>query len=424
MAFMGMLGTGDWSTNQRPYTWRQMMLYQEPNGDMPLTALLSMLPQERANDPRYYWWEKTLPAEAGAVTNVYTDVLSTAYTTAGSAGDTLYVKMAEAISDFFRAGHQCLLVNTANYADDTTAKVTSVVKNGANSYLVVKLLEDDPTTTGIADCNWVKVVGSISAEGSAMPDAIAYLPTESYNLTQIFKTPLSITRTARQTTLRTEAQYLASKNEAMKLHGTSIEKAFLHGARTSNTGSNGKPERTTGGLIKWVKAGGLTSDFSLDSDYDGDTWLGNGENWLDTQLETVFRYGGAQRLAFVGSGVILGINRLIKEHGQYSISERTTSYGIKVKRWETPFGDLDMKIHPLFSYDAAYRNSMLVINPADLKYRFIQDTKFIADPDGTNTGRNQIDGTDEQFLTECGLEYHFANRTAWLNGFNQDNPLS
>lgn len=422
--FLGMRGTGDWATDQRPKNWRETILFLYPNGDAPLTALMSKMKSERVNDPQFYWWTKGLPTQGGTVTNVYTDVLSTAYTTGGAAGDVLYVNAAAAVIQELRAGHQVLLRNSSNYADDCNAKVTSRVINGSNSYAVVKLLEADPTTTGIADCDTVLVVGNINAEGAAMPDAISYNPTKLYNYTQIFRTPLEITRTARRTRLRTGDPYKEMKREALELHSIEMEKAFIWGARTENTGDNGKPERTTGGLIEWINDNsGITSLYTTDSSagVDGKTWEQGGEEWLDYYLEQIFRYGSDERMAFVGSGVLLEINKLIKLYGNYQLMPKTTSYGIKVMQWVTPFGILNMKRHPLFSYETTNRNSMLVFEPRDLTYRYIDDTTFYDDPEKKNTGYSRIDGTKEEFLTECGLEMHHPLKCGYLNGFGSDN---
>jgi len=423
MAFLGMKGNGDWADDQRPKNWREKILYLYPNGDAPLTAMLSMMKSESTDDPEFYWWDKSLASQAGTVANVYTDVLSTAYTTGGVVGDILYVKCAAAVVSQFRPGHQVLLMNTANYADNTNAKVVAVTTNGDDSYLTVKLLQSDPTTTGIADCNRVLVIGNINPEGGSMPQAIAYDPTKHYNYTQIFRTSLSITRTARKTRLRTGDQYKEAKREALELHSIEQEKSIIWGRRLETTGDNGKPERSSMGLIQAINDGsGLVADFTeSDSDYNGLTWLEGGEEWLDAKLEELFRYGSSDRMALVGSGTVLALNKLIKEYGNYNISDNTTSYGIKVKSWVTPFGTIHMKIHPLFSYEVTHRNSMLILDPADLVTRTITDTTFFADSDKQNTGRNRIDGTDEEWLTEMGLEFHHTAKMAYLNGFGSDN---
>jgi len=50
--FLGMRGTGSWAGDQRPYNWRQGILYLYPNGSAPLTAILSMLGEEKVDDPQ------------------------------------------------------------------------------------------------------------------------------------------------------------------------------------------------------------------------------------------------------------------------------------------------------------------------------------------------------------------------------------
>lgn len=424
--FLGMRGNGDWVTDQRPKNWRQGILYLWPNGMAPLTAMLSMMGSERVDDPEFNWWTKVLPTQRATVTGVYTDVLlSSAYTSGGAAGDQLYIKMSEADSGHFRVGHQVLLRDASNYTVDVVAKVTAVVKSGANSYLGVILLEADDNGSGndLSDCDTCLIIGNINPEGGSMPDALAYDPDKLNNYTQIFRSPLSITRTARRTRLRTGDAYKEAKREALELHSIEMEKAFLFGIATERTGDNGKPERTTQGLIPTVREYGSVSDYTTDDpDFDNTTWLNGGKDWLNKWLEVCFRYGNKEKLAFAGSGAILGINRLIESFGEFRYSETTEAYGIKVLKWVTAFGTINMKTHPLFSYEPTTRNSMVIFEPENLKYRYIDDTTFYGEGEKQNTGRGRIDGTDEEYLTECGLEYHHPLSWAWLNGFNQDNP--
>ena len=59
---------------------------------------------------------------------------------------------------------------------------------------------------------------------------------------------------------------------------------------------------------------------------------------------------------------------------------------------------------------------MVIFEPANLKYRFIDDTTFYADGEQQNTGPNRVDGTKEEFLTEAGLEYHHPVGWGFWNG--------
>lgn len=431
MAFLGMRGSGDWSSDERPKNWRQQILRLYPNGSMPITGITSKMGSEKTDDPEFNWWTKNLPTQNATVIAVYTDsLLTSAYTSGGVAGTVLYMKVSEDDSKQFRAGHQVLCRDASDSTNDVVGKVTQVVSNGTSSYVAVKLLEADDNSTqskDLSDCDTLLIVGNINAEGAPMPTGVSYDPVKFYNYTQIFRTPLSITRTAQQTRYRTGDKYQEMKKEALELHGIEMEKAWLFGIPTEGTGSNGKPERTTEGIIPFLRRTipANVNDFQLNSTYTGKKWLddGGGEDWLDAYLETLFRYGSSEKLMICGSGALLGLNKLAKANSHMTLTSSTKSYGIKVTEWITPFGTLNMLMHPLFNIEATLRYSALILEPANLKYRYIQDTKFFGEgtqaaAPGTNGGR--IDGKEEEYLTEAGLEYHHGYTAMFLNGIGKD----
>jgi len=427
-AFLGMRGNGDWATDERPKNWRQGILRLYPNGMAPLTAILSKMSERKVDDAEFNWWSKELPTQGGTVTGVYTETtLSTTLAAAASSGDTLYLKCALATANEFRAGHVALLRYSADPTVDVVAKVTDVHKNGASSYIACYLLEDDDNSTDfdLTNCDTILIIGTVNAEGAAMPDAIAYKPTKYNNYTQIFRTPISITRTAKKTKLRTEDAYKEAKRDGLELHSIEMEKAYIFGIPTEGTGSNSKPERTTGGIFYATRTYAPDNvrnfKYEVGADYAGKTWLEAGETWLDTYLEQIFRYGSQEKMAFCGSGAILGINRLVKAGGYFEYSSKTVAYGIKVVEWTTPFGTLFMKTHPLFSYNEVDRHTMMIFEPRLLDYRFIDDTNYYKDK---SSGSGRIDGLNEEWLTECGLEYHFPEAFGVFYGVGQDNVVA
>ena len=435
---LGMRGTGDWATDQRPKNWRELILYLYPNGSAPLTAIMSKLKEEKVDDPEFNWWTKLLPSQGGdlgTAGDVFTDsgmssdIGGDADTAAGT---TLFVKVPAALAEQVRVGHQIMLRDSDQYIADITAKVTAVDVNGSSSRVTIKLLEADTSsdTYDLATVDRMIIMGNVNPEGGARPDAIAYDPTKWYNYTQIFRTPLEITRTARETRLRTGDAYKETKRETLELHSIELEKAFLFSYRSENIGANGKKERTTMGLIPAIVYGsdgsdnvGVTADYTTDSGYGSQTWLQGGEDWLDAKLEEMFRYGRAEKLAFAGSGALLGINRLAKAGGQIQLQPTTVAYGLKVSEWITPFGTIYVKTHPLFSYEATNRNSMVIFEPEDIKFRYVTDTMFRKAPP-MNEAQVSIDGTVEEYLTEAGLEYHHPNGWGYLNGLNTTNTYS
>ncbi len=422
MALLGMRGTGSWGTDVRPKNFREMILRLYPNGMAPLTAIMSKLGSESVNDPEFNWWTKTIPSKTGTITGVFTDVLSTAYVSGGSAGDSIYIQMAEADADKIRNGHVVLLRDASALDVDVVGKVTSVVKNGSSSYAIVYLLEDDDNgaATDLSDADTFIIIGTSNAEGGTRPEAISYDPVKFNNYTQIFRTPLEITRTQQKTRLRTGEAYKELKRDALEDHSIEMERGFMWGIPTERTASNGQPERTTGGIMHFIKtyAAANIQDFRVV--HSGSTWATAGEDWIDTYLEQIFRYGSQEKLAFIGSGALLGIQKLVKSSGQFNFTPKTSSYGISVVEWVTPFGVLMLKTHPLFSFEAPLRNMAVVLDTKNLKYRYIDDTMFKPDPLEVKGGATGVDGKQEEFLTECGLELHHPETFGVMYGIGLD----
>jgi len=430
--FLGMRGTGDWVTNQRPENWRQQILYLYPNGMAPLTAILSMMGSESVDDPRFHWWTQEQSAVGGAVAGIYTlPDLSAAYVSGGVAGDVLYAQVTTVLANRIREGHQILLRDASDYSVDVVGKVTGVTRGTTNSVLAIKLLEadDNSATHDLSDCDTFKIIGNINPEGGDMPDAIALNPTEVYNYTQIFRTPLSMTRTALKTKLRTPEQRQKAKSEALEMHSWEMELAFLWGIRTQNTGDNGKPERTTMGVINFIRqyAAANCDDYSLNATYSGQAWTTGGELWLKNMLEQIFRYGATEKLCLCGSGFLLGIDRLATAGANVVVQPGQKMYGMEITKWLTPFGNIYMKTHPLFSYDATTRNMGILLEPKELTYRYIDDTTFYGENNSKDHsfgyGQRRVDGINEEFLTEAGLEFGLAQKCALLNGVGLNNVV-
>ena len=433
--FLGMRGTGDWVADQRPMNWREQIMYLYPNGMAPLTAILSMMGSESVDDPQFHWWTQEQTAVGGAVAGVFTlPDLSVAYAGGGVAGDIVYISITTTLANRIREGHQILLRDASDYRVDVVGKVTGVARGTLVSVLAVKLLEADNNSPDhtLVNCDTFKIIGNINPEGGEMPDAIALNPVKVYNLTQIFRTPLSMTRTALKTKLRTPEQRAKAKAEALEMHSWEMELAFIWGIRTENIGDNGKPERTSMGVINFIRqyAAANCDDYTLNPAYAGVAWAaaGGGKVWLDNMLEQIFRYGASEKLVLCGSGFLLGLQALAEANGTMNLSAGQKVYGMEITKWLTPFGYVYLKTHPLFSYDATTRNMGIVLEPKELSYRYIDDTTFYGESSAKQHaegyGQRRVDGINEEFLTEAGLEFGLAQKCGLLNGVGLPNTLA
>jgi len=426
--FVGLRAIDDLTSNEREESWRSGILRLFPNGMAPLTAITALLPTRKVPDAHYHWWTKTLTTQRSAVTNIFLDsALSSAYVSGGVSGDVLYVNIPVAGLGMFRQGHQVLLRDASDYTVDVVAKVDAVVSNGASSYLVVTLLEDDDNSASndLSNADSILIIGNMNPMGGSRPEAINQTPTEFENYTQIFRNSLDLSRTLMETRLRTEDAYLEAKRDALEQHSIEMEKALIWGVNSLGTGENGKPEYTTRGLLSFIKEYGTIQDYETDpaTAWDGTTWIAGGVEWLNEHLEEIFRYGGTERLALCGSGALLGIQRLVLNAGSYNIAYREAAFGIQVVEWTTPFGMITLKTHPLFSYEETNRHSMMIVDPTKLEWAYITDTTFFPDESYMKGGNLGIDGKQEEYLTEGGLEVHHPETMGYLNGIGKDNPV-
>lgn len=413
--FLGLRATNDFTVNgQRPEDWRTGILLLYPNGRAPLTALTALMKSEITRDPRFHWFDRIFAEQSGPIKGIYTDeAMATEATGAQTAQTVLYVNLEEVYARYFKIGHVVLLRAESDPSMDTVGLVQDISLTGATSRLTVRLLQDvtlvaAPAPTAITR---MLVIGSAHAEGALIPDSIQYDPTEHSNYTQIFRNSLEITRTANHTYLRTGDAYKQMKKDTLEMHSVEMEKAFIWGVPAEIQGVNGKPLRTTGGLINAIKTeGGLQASFPGTGNQD---WEDEGTDWFEEQLMTCFNYGSQEKLAFAGNAALLAINRLARKWGKWTYTPQVRAYGLNVYEYVTPFGMITVKTHPLMSQEPTNQKSMIIFEPKNVKYRYITDTTFFKDD--TQHGAYRYDGLKEEYLTEAGMEFHHPKSWAYLN---------
>lgn len=433
IAIPGMIGPGDFTDDQRPKDWTQGMLDIDPNGDVILTYLLSVLPKVKTTDNDFNWHDRYRPSLTADLTNLYIDpLLATAYvfaTHTGAIGQTLYAKLAEADAKMFRGGDQVLLRDDSDSGVDKIALVTNKVLNGASSYLAVKLLEADATTAGsndLASADIIAGAGTAQGVGSPMPDSVTYAPTKYNNRTQIFEESLDLSRTGLKTHLRTGDIYMDAKTLALQTLLQKKERAYFFGAMYEDTDEKGKERTFTGGLRWFLRtyASENIFDYEYDTDYTAAAWATSGETWLDNSMEQLFRYGSDTKFAICGPGCLLGLKALAKANSNYEINSRTTSYGLNVYEFISPFGRLLFKKHPDFIYDNVMRHTAFVIDTKYMHDRVMDAVNFKPDPSKGKGGNNSVDGIKESFLGESGLMLRNIKAFGMLQGFGKANALS
>jgi hypothetical protein len=136
-------------------------------------------------------------------------------------------------------------------------------------------------------------------------------------------------------------------------------------------------------------------------------------NWLETTMEAAFRYGSSEKIAFGSNIPLLALQQAVRKNSTYNIQNGIKEYGMRVTRVTTPFGELVLKVHPLFNQMRGgtvlstnylgIANNLYILDPNNLKYRYVDDLKYQSDL--TAVG---LDGMKSGYLAECGIEVHHA----------------
>ena len=388
-AIAGLRGSGDWGTDERPKNFRETILWRQPNGMTPLTALLSKMKSESTNDPEFSWWEE----ELGTLTVTETTGLAanTGSTAIAASGGGCYQ---------FVAG-DLLMVDKADQStfDNELIEVVSVASDNA---MTVSRAAGGTTVAAIAASTLLTKIGNVYGEGTGAPTASTRNPTKYYNYCQIFKTIYDITGTALNTKARTGDVLSNDKKRKMFDHSIALEWSFLFGRRYETTGSNSKPKRYTGGLRQAI----TTNVTVFSTTVTESTFL--------AATYPVFNFqssAGSERICFCGNVALNTLNQIAKNSTSSRIvfNDMVKVYGMDLQKWVLPQGTLYIKCHPLLNNHTRYNASMFILDPSVLKYRYMRDTAF----------KDNIQGNDEdrqkgQWMTEAGLEWNHEKTMAYL----------
>jgi hypothetical protein len=396
MAFAGLRGTGDWGTDERPKNFRNTILWRQPNGAAPLTALLAKMKTETTDDPEFSWWE-----EENTITRVQTSAAILGTT------DTAFTLITNGLA--LVAG-DVLLVETATEVNSYTNELITVSSVASDTSVVFKRAQVNTTATAIPASSFLTKIGNAYGEGTTSPNTTSRNPTKISNLCQIFKTAYELTNTAKATNARTGDPLKNDKVRRMFDHSAALEQAFLWGKKYETVGSNNKPLRYTGGLRQFITTN--VSIFAVTPTED---------SFFDA-IYPVFNFSADsassnERIVLCGNGFLNGLNKLAR--GPIATSrmrhdDTVKFYGMELMKWSLPQGTLLIKSHPLMNVHPKYTNSAFVINPSALVYRPLQgrDTK-----PQDNLQLPDSDTQKGQWLTEAGLEVQHEKTMAYIGNF-------
>jgi len=408
MAIAGLKGTGttNWATDARPKNFREMILWRDPNGMAPLTALMSKMGEEATDDPEFAWYEEELrPIRIQLAAQIVTaGVTGTLFITGSAdaldlvAGDLLLAEKLETATAF---AFEILEVTS-----DPTASNSIVLTRGAAGTTA--------NTSVIATGTWLLKMGSAFEEGATSPKSSSRKPVKLYNYTQIFKTSYNLTNTAIATKYRTGDPVVSDKKRKMFDHSAAMEQAFLFGYRNETTGATSQPKRYTGGLFQFLGDHYNSTDSPTIKIW---TTTAVTQNDILDAVYKIFDYGytgaGNERIGLCGNGMLNYLNKIVLAgtNTRVTYDGQIDYFGMSLQKWVFPQGTIYLRSHPLMNVNSRFTNGMFLINPAGIKYRYLKgrDTKA-----QDNIQANDADQLKGQWLSEVGVEFHHLRSMMYM----------
>lgn len=401
----GLRGSGNWAPDERPTDFRNFILFRNPNGTAPMTALMGKMGKEACTDPEFHWWDEP--------NDIVRFVVDGDVAEAGTTITVLGLDPTRANPDrvygdprHLKPGDLLMVERATEIADITDHEIVQVVSSTATTIVVVRERAGTDAVAGAAsipDTSGLTLIGSAYGEGSAAAAARSRNPIKFTNYCQIFKTSYEITNTNLKIKTRTGEVLSNDKKRKTFDHSRDMEMAFMFGQAFETTDGDGMPLRYMGGLREFI-APQNTTIFGAGVDLD---------TYLDA-LTPVFDFdtpAGDERIAFCGNGYLNNLNHLARLNGEVQFGAVIKLWGMNLREFILPQGRIFLKTHPLMNRHPRYRNSAFIIDGSAIKYRYLRDTK--------SEDNIQLPGTDKkmgQWLSECSLEVRYAGLTLGYHG--------
>lgn len=292
--------------------------------------------------------------------------------------------------------------------------ITAVAGSGSSANISVKNMGDDAFTPASGD--YLVVVGNAYGEGTSAGTAWSDELSVVYNQCQIFKTPLQITGTLLESSLRGESSELARlRDQKSQEHKIQKERAFLFGRSPINTSggfddnslsdANGNIVRSCMGIIPAIEKHGAASGADQSRFTISEASYSYGD-FVD-DMEKVFQYvpeAGVKR-AFCGMGAMSYFSKMSGASGLAGNSGWTVnlsdmkrdSLGFNYRVLESPHGAIQLIPTPVLR--EAYNKTMLIVSDENLFHAQYRAPKFQANI----LTDDAYDGVKDQYMSDEGI---------------------
>ena len=361
------VGNGNILSNRIVVDMAQEIAFLEPSAT-PLIVLTKKMNTASVMNPKFEWMDNNLEVR-------WTKAVATGTTTATSIAVTSGTGQYFTVDDLIKVSSTGEVMKVTAISTDTLTVSRGIGNSG----------------TGLAfNANAdILVIGNAAMQGSGAPAENVLGVTPFYNYTQIFKTAFSVTNTLEATKLYGMKELARLRKNAGIRHAKSMEYAFLFGKKSIDT-TGAQPVTTTEGILTTLTGNANNKSVTKASATEAD---------LMEFCQNVFTYGGDTRTCLVSPDMLAWFSTLAGSKLQIIQNDMDTTYGLNISKYLTPFGVLNLVMHPLLRN--GYASTLIALATEDLYYKPLsgRDTKLV-----TNVQLPDEDGQRDMFLTEAGME--------------------
>lgn len=364
-----------------------------------LFGLMSRLSNENAENNTYNWFERD------PVTRIVYSKGATASNVTNS-GLLFDDNAGASVYGILQVG-----VVIKNIRTGEAMRITQVTANATDVACSVERNFDAPPAFINDNDSWV--VLTMGKDEGADP-AISVFETASTltNYVQTFNASVYLTNAFKGTKLRTDiAGPLQERRiQALERICRDIEFAYFFGKPAVKAGTNGSIYYT-GGIKAAVDASAGASTNVLNGGDTSGTSLANVQNWLQSFLTV----GSDSKILLAGPKTYAAFSNYANSGTNgFRITGQENVFGMNITTINTPFGALDLAMHPLFKEVSEYADWGFVVDLAMIVQK-VMEPMFL-EPNIQTPGK---DAYQEQFRAKYGLKMKFSTAFGYCYDFSK-----
>jgi len=338
----------------------------------PLNALMERIKRSvRATSIKPEWVEKDMGTPSTTINGAITDSATTIKVAAGTGvmfdvNDIAWIPSAT-------GGEQVLVT-------ERTTDALTVVRNWGSA-----------GAAAAADGAQIVKLSSSYAENATSGVGVKIKPSMPYNVTQIHRTPIELSRSEMQIKRYERGEKGArqdARRDAMILHLEGVERSFINGDLKEDVATN---RRVAKGLLRYIA--------THREDMLGSMTKGK----FDSFLKAVMVNGGGKYVLAASGSFMEALHAEVLSKSNMNITPATKEWGLDVTRYLSPFGKCDIFYHRILSQmlEDNYGGCAMLLDMSLVTKYYLQ--KMVL---RENIQANDADGFKDEYLEECCAALH------------------